>query len=79
MQDQDIINEENKVYGKYKILDAKTGIEKRGRYFVLKIDADNPIESIAVKLALKAYADYQSTFGRAEYAKDVMRYIRGEA
>lgn len=73
------IADPDKVYDKYMILDAKTGIEKDGRYFVLKIDSDDPIESIAVKLALKAYADYQSTFGRAEYAQAVMRYIRGDA
>ena len=29
----------DKVYGKYRILDAKTGEEKKGRYFVLKLDA----------------------------------------
>lgn len=66
------------VYEKYEILDAKTHQKKRGRYFVLKIDAADSIESIAVKLALKAYADYQAAFGREQYAKAVMRYIRGE-
>ncbi len=71
-------NNSEKIYGKYRILDAKTGTEKNGRYFVLKIDAADAIESIAVKLALKAYADYQRTFGREEYANGIMDYIRGK-
>ena len=70
--------ENDKIYKKYKILDAKSGEEKDGRYFVLKIDSDDPIESIAVKLTLKTYADYQTSLGNQEYAKEVMRYIRGE-
>ena len=71
-------NDHDKVYGKYKILDAKTGVEKRGKYFVLKIDSSDPIESMAVKFTLKSYAEYQSAFGRDSYAKEVMNYVRGK-
>lgn len=71
-------SENETVYRKYKILDAKTGVEKSGRYFVLKIDSADSIESVAVKLALKAYADYQSAFGRDDYAREVMNYVRGK-
>ena len=71
-------NENETVYNKYKILDAKTGEEKHGTYFVLKLDSDDPLERIVVKLALKAYADYQSAFGRDDYAREVMNYVRGK-
>lgn len=36
--------DKNEVGSKYKILDAKTGEEKKGKYFCLRIDANDPKE-----------------------------------
>ena len=69
-------NENETVYNKYKILDAKTGEEKHGTYFVLKLDSDDPLERVVVKLALKAYAECQKSLGRENYAMEVMRYVK---
>lgn len=71
-------SEKDKVYGKYKILDAKTGAEKHGKYFVLKIDAEDPVESCAVYCAMAMYADYHKTHGNPKYAKELMRYVEGK-
>ena len=69
-------NESDKVYCKYKILDAKTGVEKRGKYFVLKIDAKDPVERNAVWCAMMWYADYHRRHGNAKYAKEVESYVK---
>lgn len=68
-------NENDKVYGKYKILDAKTGAWKRGKYFVLKVDAKNFIERCAVRFALASYADYHRVRGNTKYAEEVRSYV----
>ena len=64
------------VYAKYKILDAKTGAEKRGKYFVLKIDANDPVEWCAVHCAMEMYADYHKKHGNKKYAEEVKRYVK---
>lgn len=69
--------ENETVYAKYRILDAKTGEEKRGKYFVLKIDAKNFIERCAVRFALMSYADYHRIRGNERYADEVRSYVVG--
>lgn len=64
------------LYAKYKILDAKTGAEKRGKYFVLKIDAKDPVEWCAVQAAMAMYADYHKRHGNAKYSKEVESYVK---
>lgn len=70
-------SENETVYRKYKVLDAKTGKEKRGRYFVLKTDAKNLVERCAVLNAIAMYAAFHKTHGNARYAEEVMRYVKG--
>ena len=61
---------------RYKMLDAKTGAEKHGKYFVLKIDAKDPVEWCAVHFAMAMYADYHKRHGNAKYAKEVKSYVK---
>lgn len=63
------------VGNKYTILDAATGKIKSGKYFVLKIDAKDPEERVAVRLALQAYSVEQDRIGRFEYAGNVLGFI----
>lgn len=69
-------SENETVYAKYKILDAKTGAEKHGKYFVLKIDAKDQVEWCAVHFAMAMYADYHKRHGNAKYAKEVKSYVK---
>lgn len=69
-------SENETVYGKYRILDAKTGEEKRGKYFVLRVDAADPIERKAVADALMKYAKAQADAGRNNYAKEILNYVK---
>lgn len=66
----------DKVYGKYRILDAKTGEEKKGRYFVLKLDTKDYIEARIAKAALLNYALMQSIVGRRDYCDEIADYVR---
>lgn len=78
-QGKDMPSEEIKVYRKYRIYDAKTGEEKHGKYFVLKIDAKDDVERESVASALKVYAASHSYHGNPEYASEVMHYTFGDA
>lgn len=73
-------NSENAVGNKYKILDAKTGEEKKGKYFCLRIDANDPVERDIVNGALVFYANMQDDAGRWDYAENIRKFIaaRGE-
>lgn len=64
------------VYQKYRLLDAVTGEEKKGKYFILKIDSSNPAERVAVANALIAYAKTQESLGNSNYAMNVRNYLR---
>ena len=64
------------VYQKYRLLDAETGEEKKGKYFILKIDSSNPAEKVAVANALMAYAKTQENLGNRGYAMNVRNYLR---
>jgi len=64
------------VYQKYRLLDAVTGEEKKGKYFILKIDSSNPAERVAVANALIAYAKTQENLGNSGYAMNVRNYLR---
>ena len=66
------------VYGKYKVIEAKTGAEKHGKYFVLKLDTVDQEEREAVFAALAMYAYCQATAGHIGYAEAVMRYVESE-
>ena len=66
------------VYAKYKIIDKKTGAEKHGKYFVLKINAADQEEREAVFAALSTYAKCQAAFGHKGYAEAVMRYVESK-
>lgn len=69
--------DKERVYGKYRILDANTGAEKDGLYFVLKVDAKDAGERKAVFEALFEYAREQARQGRSSYAMDVINYATG--
>lgn len=49
------------VYAKYKIIDAKTGAEKHGKYFVLKIDTADQEEREAVFTELSSSSGTRTT------------------
>lgn len=72
--------DKNEVGNKYRILDAKTGEEKKGKYFCLRIDANDPVERDIVNGALVFYANMQKDAGRLIYADNVRKFIvaRGE-
>lgn len=74
---EDSPSDKERVYGKYRIIDAKTGEEKDGLYFVLKVDAKDADERRAVFEALFEYAREQARSGRATYAKEVINYATG--
>ena len=71
---------ENEVCNKYRILDAKTGEEKKGKYFCLRIDANDQVERDIVNGALAFYANMQDDAGRCDYAENVRKFLaaRGE-
>ena len=64
----------NEVGNKYKILDAKTGEEKKGKYFCLRIDANDPKERKIVEDTLRFYANKQEVAGNLDYANDVRMF-----
>ena len=64
------------VYQKYRLLDAATGEEKKGKYFILKVDSSNPAERVAVANALMSYAKTQENLGNSGYAMNVRNYLR---
>lgn len=65
---------ENNVYRKYRILDATTGEEKHGKYFVLKIDAKDEKERECVDEAMCAYVQAHLNRGNTDYAIAVDEY-----
>lgn len=65
-----------KVYCKYRIVDALTGKDKRGIYFILKVDAKDETERKCVRAALAAYADSQRAAGRADFADSIEKLIQ---
>lgn len=69
---------ENNVYRKYRILDAGTGEEKHGKYFVLKIDAKDKVERECVKAAMNMYTMAHMNRGNTDYARAVDDYILGK-
>lgn len=71
-----MVTDNETVYAKYEILDAKTGAKKRGKYFVLRVDAADPVERIAVADALIKYAKVQADAGRHNYAKAILDYVK---
>ena len=71
--------ENSKVERKYRIFDAKTGIEKNGRYFVLRCDSPDVNERMAVVKALEEYCKFHREHGRLEYAESVLEYLNNAA
>lgn len=66
------------VYQKYNILDAETGEVKKGKYFVLRLDAHDPDERAAVRNALQTYANCQEQIGRTDFAKNICAWANNE-
>ena len=60
---------------KYRILDAKTGAEKAGAYFVLRLDAASRDEQIAVRCALDEYVRVHKAAGNCPYANRVAAWV----
>ena len=60
---------------KYRILDAKTGAEKAGTYFVLRLDAASRDEQIAVRCALDEYVRVHKAAGNCPYATRVAAWV----
>ena len=65
-----------KVYRKYRIVDALTGKDKQGIYFILKVDAKDETERKCVRAALAAYAESQRAAGRADFADSIEKLIQ---
>lgn len=65
-----------KVYCKYRIVDALTGKDKRGIYFILKVDAKDETERKCVRAALASYAESQRAAGRADFADSIEKLIQ---
>lgn len=63
------------VGNKYKIFDAKTGVEKKGKYFCLRIDANDPQEMAIVKTVMCVYASMHKEAGNTKYANSVLHFI----
>ena len=66
----------DKVYRKYRIVDALTGKDKQGIYFILKVDAKDETERKCVRAALAAYAESQRAEGRADFADSIEKLIQ---
>ncbi len=66
----------DKVYRKYRIVDALTGKDKQGIYFILKVDAKDETERKCVRAALAAYAESQRAAGRADFADSIEKLIQ---
>lgn len=69
--------ENNEVGNKYMIFDAKTGRKKKGKYFCLRIDSNDPKERETVSDTLRFYASRQEEIGNPDYAASVRMFIRG--
>lgn len=65
------------VTSKYRVLDAVTGKDKDGKYFVLKVDAKDATEREAVHYALRVYADVHNERGNTTFAQSVREYNDG--
>lgn len=63
------------VGNKYRILDAKTGEEKKGKYFCLRIDANDPQERSVVEETMLTYVGKHRALGNREYANKVIAFI----
>lgn len=68
--------QEDSVYKKYTILDAETGREKTGKYYVLKINSNDPLERMAVREAMFEYARQLAKHGRRYYANRVLQWMQ---
>lgn len=68
--------QEEGIYKKYIILDAKTGREKAGKYYVLKINAKDPVERMAVREAMCEYARQIAKHGRRYYADLLLQWMQ---
>lgn len=66
----------DKVYRKYRIVDALTGKDKQGIYFILKVDAKDETERKCVRAALAVYAESQRSAGRADFADSIEKLIQ---
>lgn len=76
IEDQHNANDPDWVGEKYVVLDARTGIAKSGKYFCLRIDANDPIERIAVRQCLQTYVNEQEKNGRTNYACNVCKFVK---
>ena len=65
---------ENEVGCKYRLFDAESGIEKNGKYFCLRIDAEDQNERSIVMATLRYYASLHFNAGNGEYAEHVIQY-----
>ena len=70
-------NCDEQVGKKYMVLDAKTGQEKKGEYFVLKLDADDRCELLAVRAALCRHCKMHRLLGNEDYAGKVYDFAIG--
>ena len=65
---------ENEVGCKYRLFDAESGIEKNGKYFCLRIDAEDPNERAIVMATLRYYSSLHFDAGNGDYAENVIQY-----
>ena len=65
----------NEVGNKYKIFDAKTGEEKKGKYFCLRIDANDEQERDIVEAAMLTYIRMHKAANNHEYAENVLGFF----
>lgn len=68
--------QEEGIYKKYIILDSETGREKIGKYYVLKINANDPLERMAVREAMFEYARQLAKHGRRYYADLLLQWMQ---
>lgn len=63
------------IENKYRLFDARTGEEKHGKYFVLKIDAKDEKERECVDEAMLMYTMAHMNRGNTDYALAVDEYV----
>ena len=66
----------NEVGNKYLIFDAETGEEKKGKYFCLRIDANDKQERAIVEDVMLTYIFKHRAAGNYEYADNVLAFVR---
>ena len=61
---------DGKIYDKYRIEHTDGTPLKGEKYFVLRLDSDDPVEAARVAAAMRAYKNEPRNFGRFETAEE---------